>query len=184
MSRKDDAPATWIDRLLSERVLYPLLAMAFLVVTVVVVGRRRDLGPAVDIDLPVITEAGAPGAERVSLHGLRGRVVVLDFWATWCGPCRAMTPTLQRLHQRYATRGLSVVGVNVDEDGPGIVPRFRQRYGVEYPMLYDLGMTASARYQIRSLPTLLVIDRDGRIRHRHSGVESEADLAALIEGLL
>ncbi len=181
---KDEPAATSIDRLLSERMLYPILAMAFLVLTIVVVARKRDLGPAPDLDLPTITADGAPSGERVSLRGLRGKVVLVDFWATWCGPCRVMTPVLQRMHTRYAARGLAVVGVNVDEDGPGIVPRFRQHYGVEYPMVYDVGMGASARYEIRSLPTLLVIDRDGHVRYRHSGTESEAELASLIEGLL
>ncbi len=181
---KDEPAPSWIDRLLAERVLYPLIAMAFLVLTIVVVGKKRDLGPAPDLDLPTITAEGAPGGEHVSLQHLRGKVVLVDFWATWCGPCRVMTPVLQRMHTRYAARGLAVVGVNVDEDGPGIVPRFRQRYGVEYPMVYDVGMRASGAYQIRSLPTLIVIDRDGKMRYRHSGTESEAELASLIEGLL
>ena len=80
--------------------------------------------------------------------------------------------------------GVVVVGVNVDESGPAVVPRFRERFGIQYPLVYDVGSTWSTRYGVEGLPTLVVIDRQGNIRHRHAGVESESDLQSVVESLL
>ncbi|MBL8605399.1 MAG: TlpA family protein disulfide reductase [Myxococcales bacterium] len=178
------ASMSWSERLLSEKVLYPLLAVVALVVVGVVAFRPRSYGSAADFSLPVVDAAGNVGAERVSLGGLRGRVVVLDFWATWCAPCRAEIPILQRLHTQYAARGVTVLGVNVDEGGPGLVPRFRERFGMQYPIAYDVGAQLSGAYQVEGLPTLMVIDRQGVIRLRHAGMAPESMLSRAIERAL
>ncbi len=179
------APPNALQRFLrNERLLYTVAGVAFVAATAVAVARRRDLGPAPAFDMPVITAEGSLGDARVRLADLRGKVVVVDFWATWCGPCRAMTPVLVRLHQRYRDRGLVVVGVNVDEDGPGVVPRFRQRFGIDYPLVYDVGSVWSQRYGVEGLPTLLVIDREGVVRLRHAGVARESALDDVVAELL
>lgn len=180
----DPAEETLADKLLSERVLYPLLGLILLAVTLFIVVRKPDHGPAPDLDLPVVTAGGDLGPERVRLRDLRGKVVLFDFWATWCGPCRMMTPVLVRLHHRFGPRGLAVVGVNVDESGPSVIPPFRRHFGIDYPIVYDTGSAASGRYGVEGLPTLVLIDREGKVRYRHAGVDSEADLASLIEGML
>ncbi len=175
---------TLVDKLLSERVLYPLLGLTLLAIVSFVIFRSRNLGPAPDLDLAVIDERGDLGAERVKLRALRGHPVVIDCWATWCGPCQRMTPVLVRLNQRFKSRGLTVVGVDVDEAGPSVVPPFRARFGVDYPLVYDVNGSASERWGIRGLPTLILVDREGNMRYRHAGVSSEAELARMIEGML
>ncbi len=178
------ASPPWTERVLNERVLYPALAALVVVLVAVMALRPRNYGPAAPFDLPAVDADGALGAERVSLQRLRGRVVLLDFWATWCAPCRAEIPILQRLHAQYGARGFTVVGINVDEGGPGLVPRFRQRFGITYPIAYDLGNAASGRYQVQGLPTLVLIDRGGSVRLRHAGMASEEQLARAIERAL
>lgn len=185
MAENPAEPETLMDRLLSERVLYPVAGFVLLAATVWFVGRSSaNLGPAPALDAPVISAQGSLGDEHVRLVEQRGKVVLFDFWATWCGPCRTMTPVLERLHERYGARGLVVVGVNVDESGPEVVPRFRERFGIQYPLVYDVGSTWSTRYGVEGLPTLVLIDRQGNIRYRHAGVESEGDLQGLVESLL
>lgn len=166
------------------RPYYPLAALvAFIAVVVfgpVLFERPR---PAPDFNLPVVSASGSAGPDRMRLGDLRGRVVLLDFWATWCGPCQQTTPVLTRLAHRYASRGLIVVGVNTDEQGPEAVPAFSRRFGLDYPVVYDDG-SVSAQYGIRGLPTLLLVDRTGTIRAQRVGAESEAALAREIERLL
>ncbi len=113
----------------------------------------------------------------------RGKVVLLDFWATWCGPCRALSPTLRELGHRYASRGLVVVGVNVDEDGPANVPTFTRMLHLDYPQLAAQPST-QRDWEVRFLPTTVIIDRTGMIRRVSTGNESEASLVAEIEKYL
>lgn len=163
---------------------YPLIALvAFLVVVVVgpiLFDRPR---PAPDFTLPVVSATGSAGPDRLHLADLRGRVVLLDFWATWCGPCQRSTPMLARLQHRYESRGLSVVGVNVDQEGPAAVPVFARRFGLDYQVVFDDG-PVSSQYGIRGLPTMLLVDRTGMIRVTRVGAESEEALAREIERLL
>ena len=173
-----------LDTLLSEKVLYPLLGVILLGALILLGVRPRHYGSAADFSLPVVSDAGEAGPDRVSLRDLRGHPVLLDFWATWCGPCRFETPILVRLHQRFQARGLVVIGVNVDEGGPIAVPAFRRHFGIDYPLVYDEGMGASGHYGIEGLPTLVLIDRAGQVRMRHPGMISESELAQAITDVL
>jgi thiol-disulfide isomerase/thioredoxin len=180
----NESDETWIDKVLSERVLYPILGLVLVLVVTVIVVRRPNHGPAPTLDLPVVTVRGEPGTERVNLRDLRGHVVLLDFWATWCAPCRVMTPVLGSLHRRFERRGLMVIGVNVDEEGPRVVQPFRETFGIEYPLVYDMGGVTSRRFHVSGLPTMVLIDRDGNVRYRHAGTLDESTLATIVEGLL
>jgi thiol-disulfide isomerase/thioredoxin len=112
----------------------------------------------------------------------RGRVVLINYWATWCPPCRAETPGLVRLAEEYGPRGLEVVGVSLDEDRAAIRP-FVEEYRVPYPILLppDLG---SLRPAVEALPTTVLYDRGGRVAKRYTGAVSESTFRADVESLL
>jgi peroxiredoxin len=131
---------------------------------------------------PVAGEA-APAYAAVSLEGdtislasLRGSVVLLNFWATWCAPCRFETPFLQSLAEEYEAEGLRVVGVSMDTgDASGIVEEFVEEYGVTYTILMDPQMRGMDTYQILGLPGTFLIDRDGTLRWMRYGPVMEGD---------
>jgi thiol-disulfide isomerase/thioredoxin len=166
-----------------SKALYPLLAVLAIVVVVFLGPLLKRPRQAEDFTLPLVSADGRSGPDRMRLGDQRGKVVLLDFWATWCRPCQVTTPILARLHTRYRDRGLVVMGVNVDQEGPEAVPFFARRFGVNYPVVWDDG-AVSSRWQIRALPTLMLIDRQGWIRYEHTGSDTERELAEQIEKLL
>jgi peroxiredoxin len=115
---------------------------------------------------------------EVSIDALRGRVVVVDFWASWCEPCAQAMPVLERLHRAHARDGLSIVGVSQDR-AESNVREFLGRVPVTFPIVLDSGHAVAGRYRPARMPTSFVIDRRGIVRHVHAGFEA-AD-AVLIE---
>ncbi len=130
---------------------------------------------APEIDLPRID--GTAG--RVALSGLRGKVVLLDFWATWCPPCIQMIPILHDLHHEWAPRGVEFVGV--DSDGPQStvddIRAFLVEHPAPYPIVLDDG-TANTLYKIRALPQMVLIDREGAVRKIFIGFTTRRELAS------
>ncbi|HET7343808.1 MAG TPA: TlpA disulfide reductase family protein [Methylomirabilota bacterium] len=98
---------------------------------------------------------------RLALADLRGQVVLVNFWASWCLECRPELPVLERLHQRFGARGLTVVGVNARE-APDAVRRYAVELGLSFPLLLDQPGTISAAYGVIGLPTTFLVGRDGR----------------------
>jgi thiol-disulfide isomerase/thioredoxin len=117
---------------------------------------------------------GAP----FQLNQLRGRVVYLDFWASWCVPCRISFPALDQLHKKYRGRGFEVVAVNKDVVAADI-GRFLARIPVGFTLVADPGDKIVRDYQVKSMPSGYVLDRKGRVRYVHEGFRS--DTAAQIE---
>jgi thiol-disulfide isomerase/thioredoxin len=113
------------------------------------------------------------GAFPESMGALRGRVVLLDFWATWCGPCRFIVPKLGALQARYGAQGLSVIGVSTEEAQD--VATFAQRTAVRYPIAVDKHAETTRSYGVVSLPTLVVIDKRGIVRQVEVGYDSAED---------
>jgi thiol-disulfide isomerase/thioredoxin len=137
--------------------------------------RHGQLAP--DFSLP--RADGQPGA--VALSGLRGRVVVLDFWATWCPPCNKMMPTLEALNTEWKERGVTFVGVNSDGDiAPEELRAFLTAHGVSYAVVADNGR-ANNLYKVRALPTLFIIGKDGRVRDTFLGLTRKASIASALE---
>jgi peroxiredoxin len=128
--------------------------------------------------------------DTVSLEGLRGRVVLLNVWATWCTPCIREMPALERLHRAHEAEGLSVVAVSVDASTPGLgaadVQRFVDDLGVSFTILLDPGGEIENKFRVSGLPMTYVIDREGRIRQRIVGAREwdEPEITAEIRKLL
>lgn len=141
-------------------------------------------GPAPALDLPLVAGPGAGEGDRVSLAGLSGRVVVLDFWASWCGPCRHSIPALNEVHERYSDR-VEMLGVNVEGGTPraSIVSAHRD-FGARFASLLDEQGTAQASYHVSSIPTLVLIDRSGTVRWVHTGVPDADEVADHLDELL
>jgi DsbE subfamily thiol:disulfide oxidoreductase len=119
------------------------------------------------------------GVKR-ALSAHKGSVVLLDFWATWCGPCRREMPIIASLHQRFAKKGLVVYGVNCSESHAK-AKAFVEKYGYTFPMLLDKDGSVQTRYQISAIPTVFVVDRKGTIRAHLVGGRSEEELVAALE---
>lgn len=108
--------------------------------------------------------------DSLGLADLRGQVVLLNVWATWCVPCRKEMPELQALHQEFADQGLHVVGVSVDEQSADDAVRsFTADLGVTYTILRDPGESVSFAFQIPGVPSTFLINREGRIAWKHFG---------------
>ena len=133
--------------------------------------------PAPDFSLDVVHH-GEPGS-RLSLSALHGKPVLVDFWATWCGPCQLEAPILSRVADRYKDRGLVVVGVNTN-DRAGLAATFAVKKQLTYPIVFDPHGQASEAYHVESLPTLVLVGKDGTVRAVRSGLVDEGSLDAMI----
>lgn len=108
--------------------------------------------------------------KNVRLSELRGEVVLLNFWATWCGPCRQEMPELDALHQRYKDMGFTVLGINVNENSSDADEMLSEN-PVSFPVLYDASSQVSELLDVDAMPTTILVDRDGTMRHLHKGFQ-------------
>ncbi|MES9830621.1 MAG: TlpA disulfide reductase family protein [Candidatus Thiodiazotropha sp. DIVDIV] len=106
--------------------------------------------------------------ENIKLSELRGNVVMVNFWASWCGPCRQEMPILQQLYDRYQDMGFVLLGVNVDEES-ALADKMLKDIPVNFPVLYDNENSVSKQYQVKAMPSTFMVDRDGKIRFLHKG---------------
>jgi peroxiredoxin len=120
---------------------------------------------------------------KVKLSDYRGRVVLLEFWATWCPPCRASIPGLEKIHKAYKEKGLVVLAVSMDEGDWPSVKSFMKDYGITYTVLKGTDEVAS-QYHVRTIPMLLILDKEGRISKRYMGFGMEEDLEKDIKAVL
>ena len=119
--------------------------------------------------------ASGGATEQMSLADLKGHPVILDFWASWCGPCAIEAPVLDRLARRYESKGLVVVGVNVS-DPPNVIKQYAVQKGLSYPMLVESGSDVSASYGVQNLPSLVILDKEGKVMAYLVGVVDEASV--------
>lgn len=119
---------------------------------------------APDVTLPLLS------GDSLRLRDLRGQVVLVNFWATWCPPCRAEIPDLKALHAELHARGLTVVGIALDEQGADVVQPFVDEFAIPYPIALDDGTAADAFGGLFGLPMSFVIDAEGQVVHRALGV--------------
>jgi peroxiredoxin len=105
---------------------------------------------------------------NLRLSEQRGQVVLVNFWATWCGPCRKEMPQLNKLYEKYHAAGFQLLGVNVDDDTRKAA-EIAAKLGLAFPVLLDADKSASKAYDLSAMPSTVLIDRDGRVRYVHRG---------------
>lgn len=139
--------------------------------------------------LPVVGPAPAWSlksldGKSIGLAELKGKVVVVDFWATWCPPCVHEIPGYIALQKKYADRGLVIVGLSVDRKGASVVEDFAKAKGVNYPLAMATPEIVEAFGGVEGIPTTFLIDRDGKIRHKKVGSMETDDYEKLLVPLL
>lgn len=137
---------------------------------------------AADFRAEVLLNA-AEGQPEIQLSELRGKAVLLDFWASWCGPCRAEMPVLARIHERHKDDGLVVVGINTSE-GEGRTAINARQLRIPFPVVYDDDNRIADSYGVHGLPTLVVVSRTGKIIAIRAGTASESALEELVRKAL
>lgn len=143
-----------------NRVVVALLAAGF-----VFQAAAGWAGSAMNAEAPAFDLPTRDGG-RIGLDALRGQVVMINFWASWCGPCRQEFPILDEMYRKYSPMGFSLLAVNVESD-PADAERFLAKMPVSFPIAYDADNVVSGAYGVSAMPTTLIIDRKGRVRWMH-----------------
>jgi len=120
---------------------------------------------------------------KVNLADFKGKPVLIDFWATWCPPCREAIPAIEKLHKTYSSKGLVVLGISLDQGGWDDVKSFIAEYGITYPVLKGTEEVA-AQYKVRTIPTLIIVDKEGKIYKRYLGFGDDQQLERDIKSVL
>jgi len=142
-------------------------------------------GPASSASAASASSSSA-SASPLDLAAYRGRVVVVDFWASWCKPCRESIPWLNRMHREYGDRGLVVIGVNVDANRAD-AERFLRDVPIDFEVVYDAAGVLATRFEVPAMPSTFVFDRSGKLIQTHVGFRTtkrdarEAELMKLLE---
>jgi peroxiredoxin len=140
--------------------LTPLAAT--LMLTLPATGASGPSGPAPQFTLE------ARSGSKISLTQYKGQVVMLNFWASWCGPCRQEMPLLENIYKKYGKMGFTLIGVNVEPDSKA-AEGFLKQTPVSFPVIYDKDSTVSKAYDVSGMPSTVIIDRKGNIRVLHRG---------------
>jgi thiol-disulfide isomerase/thioredoxin len=177
MSEKSSITESRLDRCGRRTPLLAGFAAALIIASSAKALAPGDVPPAID----VADRAG----KKVDLRELKGQVVLVDFWASWCGPCREEMPVLEELHKKYAHRGLVIVGVNIDQSEKKM-NGFLKSTPVSFRVVHDRKLAVASKYEPPTMPSSYFIARDGTIRYIHEGfrkkqaVELEARINALL----
>ena len=147
--------------------------------------KSSETTPALPLKGNIAPDFSLPSLDgkNVQLSDFAGQVVVVNLWATWCPPCRAEMPMLNVYYEAFRDEGVTILAVNSEEDAP-TVKQFMQTHGFSMPVLLDSQSDVFALYQATGLPTTVVIDREGRIQHVHTGEITAKQLDAAIRPLL
>ena len=136
-----------------------------------------EVSAAAPVALPTGAELSPQGDGSIDLSALKGRVVYLDFWASWCGPCRLSFPWLGDMQQRYGAQGFVVVAVNLDKNRD-LAAGFLREFQPRFPIVYDRTGKLAEQFHVASMPYSLLLDRSGKVQSVHNGF-SNANRGAL-----
>jgi peroxiredoxin len=147
--------------------------------------KALELGGYAPDEEPPEFSGRTPEGQTVSLAGLRGRVILLTFWATWCPPCKAEMPVFEQFHREFAAQGLRVVGINAGE-GAAAIRAYAKELALTFPLMLDPEGKIQVRYGVVGLPTTFLIGRDGRAVARAIGPREwgSTPARALVQALL
>ena len=122
--------------------------------------------------------------KTVAMKDLANKVVIIDFWATWCGPCREEIPHLNQLYSELKSKGLEIVGISMDSDGTDGVKDFVREFRMQYPVVMGDEKLAESFGGIIGLPTTLIIDRSGQVAKKYIGLPPAADMEKVVKDLV
>lgn len=180
-------------RVLTIGILMAAVAMAFVFIRQDAVKTNAARKEAAGANQPSQMKIGAPAPKlvlkdlngnTVNLADLKGKVVMVDFWATWCEPCQIMIPWMIQLRNQYGSQGFEIVGVAMDDEGLPAVKPFAAEKKMNYPIVLGNEDTAQAWGGIFGMPTSFIIDRDGNVRKQHLALVGKDELEKDIKGLL
>jgi len=147
-----------------------------LAASVLIASAARALAPG---DVPPAIDMPDLNGKKVDWASLKGKVVLVDFWASWCGPCKDEMPVLEALNEKFATQGLVIVGVSIDSS-PKKMNKFLKGTPVRFRIVHDRKLVVANRYEPETMPTSYFIGRDGKVRYVHEGYE-KGDAAGIEE---
>jgi thiol-disulfide isomerase/thioredoxin len=185
---REDSTSTAVSATLGA-LLVLILLVAFAALPRLFSRGEEAFGTAPIVTVPLVANAeqltnppALPPA-TISLADLKGHAVLLDFWATWCGPCQAEAPIVDRIAVRYKARGLVVIGINRDDNGLTVAGPWAKAHHLTYPIAFDDGATAHA-YDVDYLPTLVMISKDGKIVGKRVGMTEGDEIERLVNKAL
>ncbi len=146
-------------------------------------GNSHPVSPKSDGAAPAVFSFKDLNGNNIDSASLRGKVILVDFWATWCVPCESEIPHLVKWQQKYGARGLQVVGLSMD-DTPGPVQPYMAKHGVQYPVAMADDKTIAAFGGVLGLPVNVIVGRDGKMLAKHAGVTDIAVLEKEVEQAL
>jgi thiol-disulfide isomerase/thioredoxin len=153
--------------------------MSYLLLAAVVVAADVSPAPAREKPAPNFSLKTAAG-QTVELKKLAGKVVVVNFWATWCGPCRMEIPGMLDVYKKYKGKGLEIVGVSLDQKGWSVVTPYVEKTKIDYPIVLGTEQVVSDYGNFQAIPTTFVVDKKGNIVGEHTGSMSKEAFEKLV----
>lgn len=148
--------------------------MKLFVITAMILFSLQSFGAGVNSPMPNFSLPNLSGKGTFSLKNFKGKVVIIDFWASWCEPCKVELPALMKLYGTYKKKGLEVLGVNLD-DSKDNAAAFLKEHKIVLPMAHDEGKKLATQVDVKAMPTSLILDRKGKIKFIHNGY-NEGDI--------